>query len=281
MTGGRNRIKKSIFKVMTVLGILVILICMLYFLGSSDCPPDYPDYEMLNLDEVLNAGQLYQNGPSKEQSKMLFEQTGLGERAVKELIENSQDYEEMMEELKKYQNQLFFGTGEKEIVSLEDGDVLISISQRMCFYVHGHAAMVTDAKNLEILEAKSFKAGSCMGSINRWTGLSSFAILRVKEDINCQKEGSSISQAAARYAKDNLNGLKYSLFKNLKPDKSALPEYTQCAHLVWYAYYRCGLDIDENKRIIIKPKDFLISDTFDVIQVYGINPKTITQMRNE
>ena len=43
----------------------------------------------------------------------------------------------------------------------------------------------------------------------------------------------------------------------------------------------CGLDIDENRGIIIKPKDFLESDVFEVVQVFGINPKTILELRDE
>ena len=96
------------------------------------------------------------------------------------------------------------------------------------------------------------------------------------------KEGKgNPAQNSAIYAKENLDGLKYSLIKEIRPFSESTPEYTQCAHLVWYAYYASGLDIDEDRGLIIKPKDFLVSDVFEIVQVYGISPDRLVRERSE
>ena len=89
------------------------------------------------------------------------------------------------------------------------------------------------------------------------------------------------TKSAAVYAAENLMGLKYSLLKDIRVLNDDTPQYTQCAQLVWYAYFKVGLDIDENRGIIVKPKDFLTSDVLEIVQVFGIEPDKILKMRNE
>ena len=44
---------------------------------------------------------------------------------------------------------------------------------------------------------------------------------------------------------------------------------TQCAHLVWYAYMKFGIDIDSNGGAKTTPRDILKSEELEVVQVYG------------
>ena len=280
-----DRITKTpFFKVLVIFFVLFIVVKTLDYFGSSDSPPEYPDYEMIDLNMAVDLEQVYRGRMDDNTKEVLFLQTGLGEEGIEDLCSRCETTAELLVSLEKYQKQLFFGNEETLMIDLEEGDILVSLSQRFCFYPHGHAAMVLDGEKQEILEAKSYAAGSCISSMKRWLKNCSFVVLRLKESVieeYARQNGIHLAVAATEFAKENLVGLKYSLFKDLRPLSDTIPEYTQCAHLVWYAYYACGLDIDENRGLIIKPKDFLTSDALEVVQVYGINPEEILEMRNE
>lgn len=278
--------KVNIIRITVVFFVLIITLSFINYYGGQDGNPEFPKYEMISIENLLNLDReknLVEQFDGME-LQQLFLQTGLGEKAIYELCVESNTYEEFVDTLEMYQKQLFYGSQEAKMMPLRDGDVLVSMSQRFCYYPHGHAAIVVDAKENLMLEAKSYDAGSCIGSTKKWSRLSSFVILRVKDEIiesfiDTGKENPATS--AAIYAKDNLDGLKYSLVKEIRPFSETTPEYTQCAHLVWYAYYASGLDIDENRGLIIKPKDFIISDVFEVVQVYGISPNRLLRAGNE
>lgn len=276
--------RRKLLWVIGAIFILGITFIILDYYGSSDSNPKYPKYEMDDLESIVDTKRIYEKGCLKSEEKILFIQTGLGERGIESVRNESENHEEFLKNMKIYQNQLFYGKDTRKLIDLETGDVLVSMSQRFCFYPHGHAAIVVDGDKNIMLEARSYRAGSCTCGERKWTNLSSFVVLRLKEEIRKEFEknnGYNPAQSAADYAMNNLNGLKYSLFKDLRPLSGTIPEYTQCAHLVWYAYYACGLDIDENRGLIIKPKDFLKSDVFDVVQVFGISPKDILKIRDE
>lgn len=275
---------RTLKKTVIILFAILLLSKILDVKGSVDRPPELPDYEKIDLETLIDVEILYTQGAEENVMNLIFLQTGLGKDGLDSVRKECRNVDEFKEELQRYQKQLFEGTNDIRFVPLRDGDVLVSMSQRLCYFVHGHAAIVTDAKADEILEARSYRAGSLMGTKERWSDISSVVVLRVKDEISdgFEKEnGCEPEKEAATYAAENLSGLKYSLFKDLRPMADAIPEYTQCAHLVWYAYYASGLDIDENRGLIVKPKDFLESDVFEVVQVYGISPQTVLKMRSE
>ncbi len=276
--------KITLIRCVVVLFVLVLIFRTLDYYGSQDSPPDFPKYEMASLETSFDIANLYENNLSQETMRDVFLQTGLGEAGIEYVRQISCDEEEFLGNLKQYQEQLFYGKDITDIVELRDGDVLVSVSQRFCYYPHGHAAIVIDAKGGQMLEAKSHKAGSCIGPISKWSKVSSFVVLRVKDEILqqfTQTGKDNPAKQAAIYATENLNGLDYSLIKEVRPFSEATPRYTQCAHLVWYAYCVSGLDIDEDRGLIVKPVDFIKSDVLEVVQVYGIEPLKILDMRNE
>lgn len=276
--------KAILLKGIVIMVAILLIVKILDHYGSTDSPPEYPDYEQVDLDEAINFHNVYKGRMDEETEKMLFLQTGLGEEGIQTLLEECDSSADFYSDIKEYQEQLFSGTGIKNMVTLKDGDVLVSMSQRLCYYPHGHAAIVIDGEENRILEARSYVAGSCVCKQEKWSKLSSFVVLRLKEEVTekfIEKENEDPAESAAVYASENLDGLKYSLLKDLRPLSDTTPEYTQCAHLVWYAYYANGLDIDENRGIIIKPKDFLKSDVLEIVQVFGINPKDLLELRNE
>ncbi len=283
----RKLTRSTFFKVFGIGSIILILVKVLDFYGSSDSLSEYPDYEKEPISQIINIEEVYQKEYEmldSETKEHLFLQTGLGEDGIEAIVEQCNNSTELLEILKQYQGQLYGGEKVREIIPLKEGDVLVSVSQRLFFYPHGHAAIVVNEEDYQILEAKSFKVGSCVSKIDRWYTIPSFVVLRLKDEVVeevKQQRNINPAESAADYAVDNLNGLPYSLFKDLRPLADTVPEYTQCAHLVWYAYYACGLDIDENRGLIIKPKDFLSSDVFEVVQVFGINPGEILKLRDE
>ena len=281
----RLRIKKmKIGIVIVITAVLAISFITLDHYGSSDSEPEYPDYEMRDLKGDIDVQKVYDGVTNEEDMKEIFLQTGLGKVGVESIRTESESFDDFSDVLELYQNQLFYGKGTKKLVDLKTGDVLVSMSQRFCFYPHGHAAIVVDGEKNVLLEARSYRAGSCTCKVSKWRKLSSVVILRLKDEVREgfeREKGYNPAESAANYAMNHLNGLTYSLFKDLRPLSGTTPKYTQCAHLVWYAYYACGLDIDENRGLIIKPKDFLKSDVFDIVQVFGISPADILRWRSE
>lgn len=279
------RMKKTIILWgLCIVSAIVVLVGILDNYGSVDSEPDYPDYKMETLEKILDIESIYNGTADAKSYEKLFLQTGLGREGIIQLSKESIDLEEFEKTLRTYQTQFFSGTGHKQMVSLKKGDVLVSMSQRLCYYPHGHAAIYVGGEKKEILEARSYAAGSCMCKKDKWKKLSSFVILRLRDevvDLFMEREGENPSHMAADYAKENLNGLPYSLFKDIRLDTGEKPKYTQCAHLVWYAYYAVGLDIDENRGLIVKPKDFLESDVFEVVQVFGIDANELLEMQSE
>ncbi len=279
------RIKKIFFlRIILITAILTIFAGLLDKYGSVDRNPEYPDYAMEALEELTDLEDIYSGTADVKNYEQIFLQTGIGKEGIAQLSKECGSFEEFESVLKLYQMQLFSGTGRKQIVTLKKGDVLVSMSQRLCYYPHGHAAIFIGGEKNEILEARSYAVGSCVCKKDKWENLSSFVVLRLKDEVAnafMEKEGENPSYLAAEYAKENLDGLPYSLFKDIRFKTDEKPRYTQCAHLVWYAYYAVGLDIDENRGLIVKPKDFLESDVFEVVQVFGISPKKILKMRNE
>ena len=271
-------------KIIIIVIFIAIIVKVLDYYGSSDSLPEYPGYKREKLETIADMKSLYEGNITKEEERQLFLQTGLGEWGIEGIRKESKNMHELEKKLHYFQKQLFEEKGKKKLTDLQTGDVLVSMSQRLFFYPHGHAAIVTDGKENILLEARSYHAGSCPCKEDKWANLSSFIVLRLKKEIRetfKEQKGYDPAQKAADYAKENLDGLKYSLFKDLRPLSGSTLEYTQCAHLVWYAYYVSGLDIDENRGIIIKPKDFLESDVFEIVQVFGISPDKLLRMRDE
>ena len=275
---------RKLIIVLSVFMIIGVVGSVLNHYGSSDSLPDYPRYEKKTLEDVVDIDEVYLGKIDGETERELFLQTGLGLIGIDEIRKLCSSENEFKEVLLEFQEQLFSGEGEKQLVDLKTGDILVSMSQRLCFYPHGHAAIVIDGDKNKILEARSYEAGSCICKQSKWSNLHSFVVLRVKEDVikEVLNEGyENPTKSAAVYATENLMGLKYSLLKDIRVLNDEKPEYTQCAQLVWYAYFKAGLDIDENRGIIVKPKDFLASDVLEVVQVFGIEPDKLLKMRNE
>lgn len=156
-----------------------------------------------------------------------------------------------------------------EIPDLRNGDILITKATHSLGWRHGHAAIVTDAKKGETLEAILLGNPTILQNISKWQTYPSYIQLRLKDHENVDTD------KIAAYAKQEILGLPYGLLTGIPvkaPDKI---KKTQCAHVVWYPYKRFGYEFDSDGSWLVTPKDIANSDLLEVVQVYGVDPEEI------
>ncbi len=151
------------------------------------------------------------------------------------------------------------------LATLKDGDIIISATTRVSWFRYGHAALVVDGYNGVILESFAPGYTSSLGYSIAFADLANFLILRPKANDNVKRQ-------VVEYAKDHLMGLPYSLtvgvFSKKFPEKL---KKTQCAHLVWYAYNKFGIDLDSTGGAVVKPRDIANSNELELVQAFGFD----------
>lgn len=216
--------------------------------------------------------------------KEIFAQSGLGKSAIDKLladgrvekIEEYRDYFLMDKDYYCYRKGVFACheritdiEGEElrnpDFADLQNGDIIVTLSIHSLGWRHGHATIVTDAENGVGVQAVMIGEKSNNSRVFSWTKYPLVAVLRPK---NLDE---SVRNQAGQFAENNLKGLYYSLFGGVFTGRDAdeIPVTTQCAHLVWYAYMTCGIDIAPESGRIITPKDFLNSEKLEIVQIYG------------
>ncbi len=242
-----------------------------------------PETERIDISELLLKENL-----SDEDYKVLLKQTGLGKSAVLDIKSSSDTFKE---DILKYQEQNFekvdykceylFPVSNEEVLVTPDGesktimlppvkngDILITKATHTLGFRHGHSAIVLDAKNEITLESVVLGTKSAEQELDKWTKYPSLLILRHKND--------KIAQSAVQFAKENLINVDYGLFAGiLKKDKQHMKKIdsTQCAHLVWQAYYAAGEDVDKSGWLVI-PDDIAQNKSLEIVFSYGFNPIT-------
>lgn len=230
-------------------------------------------------DKIENQIQL-----TDEDYTEIFAQSGLGKPAVDRLLSDGQP--ERIEEYREYyladkdyycyrkgvfacHESITDSNGEKiynpEFADLQNGDIIVTLSIHSLGWRHGHATIITDAEKGMGVQAVMVGVKSNNTYTWSWTKYPLVAVLRPK---NVDK---SIRNEAGQFAQENLRGLHYSLLGGIFTGRNfeEVPLTTQCAHLVWYAYMHCGVDIAPKSGRIITPKDFLNSENLEIVQVYG------------
>lgn len=161
---------------------------------------------------------------------------------------------------------------------VEEGDILITCCSHVFGWRNGHAAIVVDADRRLVLEAQVLGSPSVITSLNVWEEYPSFLVLRLQ---GADREERT---AIADYARKYLTGVSYritaGIWERLLPGWAAVdldqgseanvPRGTQCAHLVWYAYYQFGYNLDSDGGMIVTPKDIEESNRLKIIQKYGV-----------
>ena len=253
--------------------ILAILLMGLTTLMSHSKRRWKPDYEMVELDEILNKEEF-----SEDDYNTLFLQTGLTKIGVDRVV-NSYGKNKLKEFQESYYKDrevehlwispvTCYDQFEKPIPfsPLEDGDILISDTTHLSFWHCGHAELVVNGSmNLTIYSmgyGELTEIGDCHDFFQRLN----FIILRPKLDKETIDE-------IVSYAILELTGIPYQAtigyFNKKFPEKL---KTTNCSHLVWYAYKKFGIDIDTNGGPGAYPYDLIDLEHFEIVQVYGFNP---------
>lgn len=244
----------------------------------------YGKYEKKDLSEVLTR---FESGLSQADYDLLFAQTGLtklgvdgllarGESGRKELLaiqnfymkkheteEDSFAPYSWIDELKGSEMGIFG--------ALEDGDIILNATTSVSFFRFGHAVIVVDGEREIICEAYTVGTESGLHGASSAVGyLASYMVLRptkIPKEVRTQ---------VADYAQESLVGLPFDFTVGVLSKK--YPEQikkTQCAHLCWYAYKRCGYDIDGNGGSVVKPRDLFLSSYMEVVQIFGFDPQKL------
>lgn len=146
-------------------------------------------------------------------------------------------------------------------VYLEDGDIIVSSSTHLSGLNIGHAALVIDGKNNQLLEAAAYGSYSYVSNVDSFTNRVNFMILRPK----CNNE---LKKQVVEYAKSNLVNIPYSAFSGSNDTEL---KKTQCAHLIWYAYRTFGFDLLDKKESIILPYHLANSQKVELVQNFGFD----------
>ena len=239
-----------------------------------------PEYGKIDLSPILEKQEL-----SLEDYKTLFYQTGLGPRAIDEL----RLQENAAEQITQFQTDFFGGFSAEceragittwmeytidedgrraagfSLAPYHNGYVVAMFSSHSFGWRHGHAGLITGSNR--VLEAPILGVPSGQYSLNSWRQYPTFILLRLKDASDEQLE--EISKNALK----NLTDIDYSPLAGVfKKYSGKQPPNTQCAHLVWYAFYLYGYDIDSTGGNIVTVWDIVNSELFEVIQIYGIDP---------
>ena len=232
-----------------------------------------PDYEKRDILPLLQKDER-----TEEDYRVLYEQTGLTKIGVDGLLDENkiariltiQEYFFSKPKLETSRFAPFTYLEEVDGIAplaiLEDGDVIVSATTRVSWWRYGHSALVVDGDGGVILEALEPGSKSRCAHASTMANLANFMVLRPKLDKSVRNE-------VAAYALKNLRDVPYRLTVGVfskKYDPDTL-KGTQCAHLVWYAYKKFGVDLDANGGGIVKPQDMARSSQVEVVQTFGFN----------
>ncbi len=277
----KNKAKKTkialkiVAVIFAVLLIFIFTCWILYIISDKNIVRWRPDYEMADISAVLEKDNL-----TKEDYSFLYEQTGLTEIGIQRALNRGEVgkkrilkiQEEFFTEYKVKNSEFdpFMCTDYIDRyttnIYLEDGDIIVSASTHLSCMRIGHAGLVTNGDNNEVLQVVAYGEPSEIGFMTDFTDRVNYMVLRPKFSEEVRK-------SVAEYAEKNLCGIKYSAFVGSFNKKSA--KKTQCAHIVWFAYAKCGYNLLKKNTTLVLPYDLANSDMVEVVQVSGFNPYTL------
>lgn len=273
----QKKVTKRILVVLVALLVFVASVLGLLQLGVVYTERSWvhfkPDYEKIDLSEILYKAEL-----TEEDYQTLYKQTGLTKIGVDGLLSRGriqkilhiQDY--FFREHEIYGDHFAPFTyiektkGHAPFAALQDGDIIVSATTRVSWFRYGHAALVVDGENGIIVEAFSPGSDSSLNYITTFDYLANFLILRPKVDVE-------VKQQVVQFAKEELVGIPYRMTTGVFSKKFNEEEMTgsQCAHLVWYAYKKFGVDLDSTGGGVVKPQDMANSERVEVVQAFGFD----------
>ncbi len=235
----------------------------------------HPSYEKVDISPILDKDEL-----TDEDYLTLYKQTGVAktgiERALKRGILGKSLILEIQEDFfteHEVKNDLFaplvctdFLDKHMRHIYLEDGDIVITTSTHLSSWRMGHAGLVTNASksNKNVLQASAIGTSSELGSMRDFTDRVNFMIFSPKADKDTKAQ-------VVKYAEENLTGKIYDPTAGVFSNKNTV-ERTQCAHIVWYAYNKFGIDLDCDGGLVVTPRNLANSPDVELVQVFGLDP---------
>ncbi len=218
--------------------------------------------------------------------EILFLQTGLGESAIKKLISKNQfdlaiALQDAVFEPKKTECVSLLGWFTREdhraederivLVDLQPGDILLTFSTHSVGWRHGHAGLVLD--EYSVLESVSLGERSAIVGIGHWKTYSDFVVLRVKD------ADEELKQKVVSFGREHLNDISYRLLAGWLGEKAPGVEEAwfgaHCSYLIWYVWNQFGYDLDSDGGRLVTCDDILNSELVEIVQIYGLNLKSI------
>ncbi len=282
MTKGAEEGKKSNKKRLLALlcGVLIFLVSVVGVLEigviytGSTWNRWYADYEKQDISALLNKEAL-----NEAEYATLYRQTGLTRLGVDSMRASDEGKERILSVQRaffanpKVKSNHFAPFTYMDVLvgartafcSLQDGDIIVSASTRVSWWRYGHACIVVDAERGLIAESIAPGSQSALANISVCDFLADFLVLRPK--VSAQ-----IKEQVCDYIIDNMLGLPYRFTVGILSTKSPQTlTATQCAHFVWYAYDKFGVDLDSNGGGLVKPRDIALSKEVELVQAFGFD----------
>ncbi len=267
----------------------VIAILLIWTAGTEKAAHYVPDYPREPIEELLGKEEL-----TEADYALLWEQTGLARAGIDELLAAGRREEilylqerffapveyscrsrylvyrcERLEAEADGMRQRTETGGAAFLPTAHTGDILITFSGHVFGWRSGHAALVVDGRDGLTLEAVTLGCNSRICEVSHWREYPCFVLLRLKGIT--EAEGEKI----AAYASKELADLPYELWHLTErtdggKDEGETLSGTQCAHLVWAAFYHFGYDLDSDGGRIVTPADLYGSGLLEVVQIYGM-----------
>ncbi len=232
-----------------------------------------PSYERVEISALLDKSIL-----TDEEYELLYRQTGLTRLAIEDMRKNEVGKKKIVE----IQTALFapYKVKSRRIRSLtyveeidatsvlcdvKDGDIIVTSTTRVSWWRYGHAAIVVNGEQNLIAECFGPGEKSKLSHVNAFNERANFLILRPKVEEEKKTE-------IVEYVKEELLGVDYRFTTGIFSKKYAKNlKKTQCAHFVWYAYKKFGIDLDSNGGKIVKPRDIATSPKVELVQAFGFD----------
>lgn len=273
---GNKKICVAILSVFLAVVLLLGVMQLGVFYQTASSSHWKPNYEKIDILPLLEKTER-----TEEDYEVLYKQTGLTKLAIDDFLANGDKMRVQVVQNKYFEEYKTVTTsfapftfveeidGNAVLAPLQDGDIILTYSVFTSFFRYGHCALVVDAKNEILVECVSIGEDSEEASTYLFTNYTNFLVFRPKMCEETRKE-------VAIYARNMLVGLPYNFTTGVLSEKfKDAPTVSQCAHLVWYAYKRFGLDLDANGGAIVTPHDLAKSPNLELVQSFGIKPDTL------
>lgn len=232
-----------------------------------------PDYAKRDITGLLDKETL-----SDEEYELLYRQTGLTKLAIDDMRFDDSGKAQIL----KIQDCFFAEYPVKsrlfapftymdelkdrtQLCRLKDGDIIVSASTRVSWWRYGHASIVINGELGTIAESITMGTVSRTDVASCFNEMANFIVLRPKVDERLKEE-------IADYVEAEMLGIPYRLTTGIFTKKYQEElKFSQCAHFVWYAYKKFGIDLDSTGGAVVKPQDIALSNQVEVVQVYGFD----------